>query len=486
MQFINHNLKYSYIFILSLICISITGCKKMVTIDEPVNSITTSKVFSSEATATAAVIALYSKMINSDLTYSNGALTIFNGLSADELKINGGGLPAYVEFQRNSLQPNNGFVLGPFWRDPYFIIYQANAAIEGLQASINVSDSVKNQLIGEAKFIRAFSYFYLVNLFGDVPLVVTSGWINTATIKRTPVNLIYDQMISDLNDAQNLLRSNYITTGMERVRANKWAATALLARVYLYNGEWAKAEEQATAIINNSTQYSLVGNLNNVFLKNSQEAILQLQVNRSVWPYATTEGNNLIPMLLTKNFTPAYVAQYWKYFVPEYYLSNEILNAFELDDQRKIKWADSTGLLNGVNYYYCYKYKVSQGTSGNVTEYYMLFRLAEQYLIRAEARAKQNKLDGSLSDLNIIRTRAGLPNLSLLNQTQALAAVAQENRIEFFAELGHRWLDLKRTGQPDAVLKDIKGADWQTTDQLFPIPLSEIQTNTELIQNLGY
>src|SRR5207245_162544 len=101
------------------------------------------------------------------------------------------------------------------------------------------------------------------------------------------------------------------------------------------------------------------------------------------------------------------------------------------------------------------------------TEYYMMLRLAEQYLIRAEARAQQNNLAGSILDLNVIRTRAGLQNLSAsLTQAQVLRAVEQERRIELFAELGHRWLDLKRTGQATAILAPIK-PNWNSNAQLY-------------------
>lgn len=126
-------------------------------------------------------------------------------------------------------------------------------------------------------------------------------------------------------------------------------------------------------------------------------------------------------------------------------------------------------------------------SAGNISEYYTPLRLAEQYLIRAEARANQDNLNGAVDDLNVIRKRAVLTTLlNSLTQAQVLAAVAQENRIEFFAEWGHRWLDLKRTGQADAVLGSLKGSNWQTTDQLYPIPISEILRDPNLEQNPGY
>jgi hypothetical protein len=209
-----------------------------------------------------------------------------------------------------------------------------------------------------------------------------------------------------------------------------------------------------------------------VFLANSTEAILQLQLaNRP--PYSTQEGQYFIP--------PDSVTS------PYYALTSQLLGAFEPGDGRRTAWVDSTNLSGTSAYlYYPFKYKVRKDTTGNITEYYMLLRLAEQYLIRAEARANQNKLPDAISDLNVIRARAGLPNLSsALSQSQVLSAVARERRIELFAEWGHRWLDLKRTGQADAVLAPIK-SQWQPTAKLYPIPQSELIADPNLRQNPGY
>jgi hypothetical protein len=124
--------------------------------------------------------------------------------------------------------------------------------------------------------------------------------------------------------------------------------------------------------------------------------------------------------------------------------------------------------------------------SGDATEYLMVLRLAEQFLIRAEARAHQKNLADAISDLNIIRHRAGLPDLSSsLVQADVLAAVEKEKRIEFFAEFGHRWFDLKRTGRVDAVLAPIKPL-WTSTAAFYPLPFSELQKDPNLTQNPGY
>ena len=120
----------------------------------------------------------------------------------------------------------------------------------------------------------------------------------------------------------------------------------------------------------------------------------------------------------------------------------------------------------------------------------MVFRLGEQYLIRAEARAQQNNLAGAISDIDMIRSRAGLPLINDtepgINKDNLLLAIEHERQIELFSEWGHRWLDLKRTGRAGAVLGPIK-ADWSSDDELYPIPQSERDKNPFLgEQNPGY
>jgi hypothetical protein len=124
-----------------------------------------------------------------------------------------------------------------------------------------------------------------------------------------------------------------------------------------------------------------------------------------------------------------------------------------------------------------------------LSEYYMVLRLAEQYLIRAEARAHLRNLPGAIADLDSIRNRAGLPLISITNpaitREELLIAIQQERQTELFAEWGHRWFDLKRTKQADAVLKDRKSS-WNSTDTLYPVPASERILNPNLTQNDGY
>lgn len=456
-------------FLILVIIFSSIGCTKLVKIDEPLNTITTPETFATAANANAAIAAIYEKM--SFAPFANGATTLNAGMSADELAIFG----TTSNFQTNTLISTSGEADG-FWTAPYFNIYQANAVIEGVQGSTALSQSLKNQLTGEAKFLRAFCHFYLMNYFGDVPLVLTTSFATNSLLPRTPAVKVYEQIISDLKDAQKFLPTDFSASNGNRTRANAWAATALLSRAYLYKERWDSAELQATAILENKAVYDLEPDLNSVFLANSKEAILQIlpDYNIAKSSFTTLEGVSFIPFDHISS--------------PQFYLTGELMTAFEAGDLRRANWVDSTIYDDGssaTTYYYPYKYKV-RTTSTPTSEYLMILRLAEQYLIRAEARVHQNKLEDAILDINVIRARANLPALpATLSQTEVLTAIARERRIELFAEFGHRWFDLKRTGQADAVLAPVK-PQWKPTAVLYPIPFSELQTDPNLTQNPGY
>jgi starch-binding outer membrane protein, SusD/RagB family len=451
------------------------SCKKLVQIEPPINSITTTEVFVDSANAASAVLGIYNNMINNgSITFGSGSISLYCGASSDELipfRLNN---TNYAQLYNDALLSNNSIIYNYFWASPYSYIYQANACIEGLQASTSLPSSVRTQLIGEAKFFRAFFYFYMINLFGDVPYVNTTAWAVTDHLARTPKAQIDSSIISDLKDAQTSLPNDYLQTSGQRIRATAMAATALLAREYLFTGDYLGAESQATTLLNNTGLYSLCTDPNTVFLANSTEAILQWQLNTSIGPYnATPEGDFNIP--------------YDSNSRPSFYVNPNLLNAFEAGDLRWSDWLDSTD-YNGSYYYYPYKYKIGAALevpNAPATENYMVLRLAEQYLVRAEAEAQLNDLSDAINDLNVIRTRANLPNTTAITQADLLTAIAHERRIELFAEWGQRWLDLKRTVQADVVLPPLKG-QWTNDAQLYPIPLSELQTDDAMKQNPGY
>lgn len=452
--------------LLSVLTAAVTSCKKLVTVDLPADQLTTASVFTDDESATAAVRGIYSEIMRNNNYIGNGALSVYPGLTADEI-IRTSASTTEDAFATNSISITSSVLLTNLWQKGYFHIYQANAVLENLAGAAGVSDGTKNQLAGEAKFMRAFFHFYLTNLFGAVPVVTTTDYTTNAVVQRADSSAVYRQIIRDLTEAQSQLAPAY--SSAERARANKWAAAALLARVYLYLGDWANAENTAGTVIG-SGSYQLAG-VNSAFLPSSTETILQF-LPAITQIFNTSEAFSFLPASATAR--------------PTYKLTDYLLNAFEAADLRKGAWT-KTVTISGVTYTYPYKYKTRTGTAGAAkSEYNVVLRLAEMYLIRAEARAHQGNLAGAQTDLNTIRTRAGVGNAVAADKAAVLAAVEKERQTEFFCEWGHRWCDLKRTGRADAVLGIRKAPTWQATDALFPVPQNEILLNPQLTQNPGY
>jgi starch-binding outer membrane protein, SusD/RagB family len=440
------------------------SCRKFIQIEPSPNLTASATVFQDNATATAAVLGLYTDMRSSANSYCNAGASLFGALSSDEI-YNTTTSTTYDPYYFNDLQASTASVSSNFYAIAYKNIYRINAVLEGLSVSSGITDSLKRQLQGEMLVCRAFNYFYLVNFFSDVPLVTVTDYRVSSAIARTPVSDVYRQIEEDLLTAQALLPAGYANAN--RSRPNKWTATALLARVYLYRGDWLKAENEAAQVIN-AGPYNLLSNLNNVFLIASTETIWQLPSGNDA--SNTAQGGVYVPSGTTVR--------------PTFAMTSQLLNVFEVGDQRKGSWLKSN-TVSSVQYFYPNKYKV-RTTVPPVTEYNVMLRLAEIYLIRAEARAKQDKLTEAKADLNAIRTRAGLSGTPAVTKEEILAAIVKERRTELFTEWADRWLDLKRTGQINHVLSGVKGTNWQLTDQLYPIPEDELNYNPRLTQNPGY
>lgn len=475
-----------------ILMVTTINCRKFVQIGPPDTELVTASVFNNNVTATAAMTSIYTQMFNNWESYTLGQNL---GLLADELTNYSTQLPQ-VQFYTNAMTAINS---NGEWGRAYNYIYQANAIIAALQNNGNISPAIAQQLTGEALFMRAFWHFYLTNEYGDVPLVTTTLYRVNESISRTPQAQVYAQIIQDLKNAQSLLNANYvdetdtaITT--QRVRPTKAAAEALLARAYLYEQpqpNYDSAEAYASLVIGNSL-YSLCTNLsslkgqpnygaNSVFSMNSTEAIWQLSTPLPN-SYNTSDAQNFIlagaPSTSTYNSAT---------------ISPQLLNSFETGDLRRANWIDSI-IESGTPYYYPYKYQAYNTTT--LTEYTMVLRLAEQYLIRAEAEANLGDMVGAAKDLNTIRTRAGLgasPTLIASSSLQqADSAILHERQVELFTEWGNRWFDLIRTGTVNAVLGtpgnvcQAKGGVWNSTSELFPIPTTEILNDPNLVQNPGY
>ncbi|HVY74892.1 MAG TPA: RagB/SusD family nutrient uptake outer membrane protein [Puia sp.] len=431
------------------------SCSKLVGVPAPVGQLTNDKVFADSGTAVSAVAGMYITAGTSLQSASYQALT--TGCAADELL---DFTNNFTAFYNNAIDPSNSMNRS-LWSGYYQAIYQANAILENTIGNTKLNSQTIAQFASEAKFIRAFCYFHLVNLYGAVPLVLQTNVTATSTAPRAVTDQVFSQIATDLTDAAAQLPDNYPT--VERVRANKSVVLSLLSIVYLYMKDWAKAEAAASNVISDP-QYELESDLSKVFLANSSESIFQFWAANGVTPL----GQALNPGTNRPNFT----------------FTDDFVASMESGDARMINWAKPINYL-GKDYYYPNKFKNVTTTTGSAAEYIMVLRLAEIYLVRAEARAEQNNLSGAYDDLNIIRARAALPALSGGDQATLLLAIEKERRVELAAECGRRWYDLNRTGRADAVLGAVK-PNWTSTDALYPVPVTELSANPNLVQNPGY
>ncbi|OAV69754.1 SusD family protein [Bacteroidales bacterium Barb4] len=364
---------------------------------------------------------------------------------------------SYDDLRYNAYGPTNTYTAYA-WTKAYTAILRSNDLLE-LLPSTALPEAEKRQNIGEAKYFRAFSYFVLTSLYGDVPWVTSTNIVETTLQPRDPKEVVVGHIIEDLKDAEAALEGST----NPNTKVTKAAASALLARIYLYHSEWQNAEAKADEVIQTSG-YSLDA-IENVFLRTSTESIFKTSSSGSWSSYV--DRVYYANLAVNNNYLR---------------LTDDLVNSFEADDLRKTKWTTTVS-----DFLHPYKYHRTAATSAGTAEDYVSLRLTEQYLIRAEARAQQDKLPEAVADVNIIRQRAGLSDLPEgLSKAEVLLAIEQERRHEFFAEDAHRWWDLVRTGRADAVLGAYPDKKWEPHKALLPVPQKELDKNSNLTQNPGY
>jgi len=407
------------------------------------------------------------------------------------------------EFRDNASNPTPA----AFWGVCYSTLFDINTFL-GKVDNISFDDAaLKDRLVGEAKFVRAYIYFGLVRIFGDVPLVLTplDKLSDAYTIGRTPAADIYTQIRADIQDALAVLPVSYDNTVNHEVgRITKGAALTLSGKVYLTLKDYDNAQtalDQVTTL-----GYTLNPNYEDVFKqKNSPEGILEFQYAQAAaqsfaasYQWVPRGSGKDSPWDLITGGLPGNVFVAWN--IP----SKDLMNAFEPNDLRrdvtyKIVHNALVGAVPGrSDIQYVNKWIPYVGDCN-----FQAYRYADVLLMLAEVHAQKN--DGQAAGfLNEVRTRAGLPNTTATTQSELLLAVEKERRIELAFE-GHRWFDLLRTGRAKEVMNAygaIERADpsvyrnvpygsvsFNVTDArlLYPIPLAEIQKNPSVLtQNPGY
>lgn len=461
---------YKIKLLAGVLVLGLTGCEKLIDIPAPVTEVSSSLVYATEKTAIAAGSGAASSTFNSLAFAIN--LSAIGAMAADELdflaNVN------YQEIMDNTYMPLSSTSavsnINSLWSDIYAGIYRFNSVIEGVTASPALSDSLKTQLNANARFMRALCYYYLVNLFGEVPLVLETDVTKTALLPKSSVSSVNTQIVADLVAARDVLPATYAAQPTLRTVVTKWAASALLARVYLGSQQWDLAEREASKVIDESgSLYVLTPttSIRDVFISGGKEAILQFG------PYlSATSGYTYMGMTFGAGTT-------------QYSLRETFLATFEGNDLRRSQWIRDT-VYNAVTNHQPFKYRAGNATTATSRpEAPTVLRLAEQYLIRAEARLNLSRADEALDDMNAVRTRAGLDASTEADPAQLALAIEAENSHEFFSEYAMRFFNLRRTNRSDAVLGALKST-WTPKAKYFPLPQVAINANPNLLQNPDY
>lgn len=376
------------------------------------------------------------------------------------------------------------------WEGRYDGIYRANNALFYLD-KFAIDETLKNRLIGEIKFLRASFYFDLVRCFGGVPLVTTkidindNETVNNVVFVRKTKEETYALIEADLLDAADRLplKSAYATSDLGR--ASKGAAQGLLAKAYLYQKKWQQSYEMAGNVIS-SGQYDLLPNYGDVWREvgeNKAESVFEVQatLTKGLVDYTNVQGPRGTPDLG------------WGFNTP----SESLSNAYEPGDERRAAtilfvpstlwdgFAAPTTWTNPRYNYKAYQSTIAEswdGNKGQTAKNYRVLKYSDILLIRAEAAFQSGNTGEALTQINIIRDRAGLEDLASITLEQ----IYKERRLEMAME-HDRWFDLVRTGQAPAAMQAVGKTFIVGTHEVFPIPQNQITTSGGLLTpNPGY
>jgi hypothetical protein len=378
-------------------------------------------------------------------------MVIIPGLIADNLGWEGTTLE-YGQVENNSILADNALVES-IWNAHYETLNRINYLISKLPAISDLSESERADFNGQLYFLRALCHFNLVRFFGPVPIKTepTLGLDGNLDPARDTEDAVYDRILTDLLAAEGSIQNTdpgFATNG---------AVNALLAKVYLERGQYDEAINYATSVIT-EYGYTLEPVYSDLFTQQiSSEAIFVVLFNE-------LDGNRLAEYFFPTSLNGRY----------EVAPVTDLIEAYESEDSIRFN-ASIAG-----DEPYCTKYPNLSTMANNVYS----FRLSEVYLIRAEAEARNN---GSVSaiqyDINQVRDRAGLADTEAATYEELLLAILHERRVELAFE-GERWFDLLRYGLAIDLIESITGTD----QLLLPVPLSELQANTNpgMYQNPGY
>ncbi|MHB1146049.1 MAG: RagB/SusD family nutrient uptake outer membrane protein [Lutibacter sp.] len=497
---------YKYLLIAFAIITTGISCSDEYLDVEPKGVFLSSNYYANQEQAYSGLVAVYDVMRKNSGGFEN-MITMMNAGSDDHYagggnSSDGAGIQSFSNYSINPIE-----MPVSFWSDHYQGIYRANVLLLNLP-NVPMEDGLKNRYIAETKALRAYYYFNLVRMFGNIPLItepVSSADMYNVT-QATP-EAVYTQIENDLLEAINALPGTLDMT-KEAGRFTKGAAQALLGKVYLYNNENALAAAQLAQVNGTPGQtsqygYKLLDDFNDLWVvdnKFNTEAILEV-VHTNVglsgwgnWGSGSDEGNSVNVMVGPRTYVQITgdapdLPSGWSFnpILPELYDLLKTDPRFEATvlDMKALEEAGSASYIAGyqdtgyfLNKFTPTKAVAHTGAGDAVLNYRQntyAIRLADTYLLEAEALGATGSRAQAL--LDAVRARVGLPSIPV-----SMNAIMAERRLELAGE-GHRWFDLVRTGQAAAKLSSrgfVAGKN-----EILPIPFKELE-NTKLVQNPNY
>ncbi|MBG8555912.1 RagB/SusD family nutrient uptake outer membrane protein [Hymenobacter guriensis] len=461
-------LKIVALFASIALTFSVSACEDFLDV-APRESVADDQTITDQKSAATALNGVYSALASGG--YYATSFQSIGYLTGDNIKWTGT-QSQVQEFINHNVRADNS-TISTVWSSIYVTINRANHVISKVPGVTDplLTEALRNQYVGEAYFLRALAYFDLARTFGGVPIITAPTLTATSNqgIARATQAETYAQALRDLEAAEPLLPNPATVTTNDRYRATQKTVWALKARLYLYQQNWAQAEDYASRLIGDNANYQLVAPFNAWFAGNvrgSRESVFEVFYNgttevnghRGQWQPTANGG--------TRQWAP-----------------NDALVGLLTAAPNNAPNGRSTliAALNPTTWYGNLYYRSPASDPSYI------FRIAELYLIRAEARAQQGKLTEALADLNAVRARAGLEASTAATLEEALLAVEDERRLEFALE-PHRWFDLARTGRATALFKDPldPNAPLPNFRLVLPIPISQLQVDAALKQNEGY
>jgi hypothetical protein len=458
--------KYFEIYYFAIVAAIVTSCGDLLD-TKPEESISDEGIIVSQSSAEVALVGVYDAVSSAEgtgIVAWNVAADNVVGFTSQSVII-----PRLKAAGSGAFDPTSGGGYVQY----YSAINSANAVIyyvKGIDDS-KFTDNSKNKILGEAYFLRALSYLDLARTYGGVPIVLNPSVSSTSQdgIRKSSREDVFKQVGNDLDVAESLL-ANVPLSGTGRARASIWAVYALKARLYLYTEKWDNAEEYASKIIDN-TSIKLTTEVED-FFKNplSSESIFELV-------FSSADKNSFYTYYLPSDKGGRLD------YIPNPELTDKLTNPVIGGKRSQLIIARNGGG------YAIREYDKQDGSSS-----IFVLRLAEQYLIRAEARLKKASanISGAVADINSIRSRADIELLSVsaeLNNNDLLLLIEDERRYELAFE-GHRYYDIIRTKRAPSVFGTSNpGYNEDYRDEkywVFPFPYTALTADPDLEQNPGY